>query len=270
MIRFLIVEDNVKHAALLRELLQDEYDQVTVYTASSLLEGETIARSILDIQYDSMPTFIIIDQQLPLRGYVGIEGSTLALLLSEDMKVGLIHPAHLVAVSADMTTQRRVLAKQAGCIKQWQKPLGYRQIQDLGPFIDQSPAFTEADDAVSALAHTTINLLRSVMEASQPLRTWSPTGARLLLSTLTPSLYVGQDEAEKRDGILKEFKSDADRLSLIKNAMRNMSQEYALVIEDLLKGKSQTKLRTQLDMGRTRFETFLSLVFRELAIALAK
>ncbi len=125
--------------------------------------------------------------------------------------------------------------------------------------------------AVSTLAHSTIALLRSVMDEHQPLRSWSSTDARLLVSTISSSLYITtDDEARRKDELLKEFSNDTERKHMIRAASKRMPQEYAQIIEYMINGIPQNQIRSRSGMGRTKFENVLKQVFRELALMLSQ
>ena len=146
----IIVEDNIHHGRILQEyLVREGFD---VILCATILEGESVTRTILSIAKEFRSSVVIVDQELVLQGHKDVEGSTLALLLREEMAAGNLHPTHMIAISADMTSRRRQLADQAGCIYAWQKPLRYQHIAALLGSIAQPPIVGAPNETIQALA----------------------------------------------------------------------------------------------------------------------
>ncbi len=249
----IIIEDNVHHGRILQEYLVREGFEVLL--CATILEGESVTRAILSKAKAFRPSVVIIDQELVLQGHKDVEGSTLALLLREEIAAGNLHPTHLIAVSADMTALRRQLADQAGCIFKWQKPLRYPQIEALLGSIQQPPIIGESNGTIHALAQNALNLLHSILaNADVEVREWTPEEVRWVVGYLSDSFRLSADEWQKAEQLIRSLGGASRAVVRLRNSHPVLTDLRQNILLRLLRKEKKVEIAPSLGIGRTKFE----------------
>ena len=113
MIKVLVVEDDVKHARLIKGIL--ESNKCVVLEAGNGL-------SAMRIINDNIPDLILVDMSLP-----GIDGTTLTKLFKTSTRT---HHVPVIALSAMCTKQEIERFTQAGCAAIIHKPIHEQAIAE--------------------------------------------------------------------------------------------------------------------------------------------
>ena len=113
MIKVLVVEDDVKHARLIKGIL--ESNKCVVLEAGNGL-------SAMRIINDNIPDLILVDMSLP-----GIDGTTLTKLFKTSTRT---HHVPVIALSAMCTKQEIERFTQAGCAAIIHKPVHEQAIAE--------------------------------------------------------------------------------------------------------------------------------------------
>jgi CheY-like chemotaxis protein len=165
--RALVIEDHTTHAVIAEVLLGERGFAVEV--VSSLWEGLQRAQRLLDRTREPVPLLILLDLKLPDPRVPSLEGSMLAAQLTEGMETGLLHPAHIVAITSEPTEQRAQEALLAGCSRVLTKPLTHEQATVLRALVDTPPAIPVApiDPAYQLARQLLRRAATQVLEALQ-------------------------------------------------------------------------------------------------------
>ena len=187
--RVLLIEDNPQQIVLEKHTLESVGFDVSV--ATSAVEGAEYAMTLLDIATEPHPTVIVLDLVLPDLVLQSMEGSVLAAALLGRMLDGLIHPATIVALTGELTKERKEAALWAGCSMVLTKPLLLEHAQELLEIAQQPPVLPNIK--VSSYKAQGFRVFRNFAEKTlsdlrsrQPLTLWTPEDAHLVLSSLTP------------------------------------------------------------------------------------
>jgi CheY-like chemotaxis protein len=144
-LRVLVVEDAEEHRYIAEQLLRQV--GFTVVCVRSLSQGIDQAMILLDPAQPPRPTVILLDLMLPHERCPILEGTSGAAWLIEQMELGYLHPAHIVALSSEMTEERRNAVQLAGCQLVLKKPLVIDQIHHIRELAVQPPILPQAMDA---------------------------------------------------------------------------------------------------------------------------
>jgi hypothetical protein len=249
----IIVEDNSNHAELLASYLRRL--QFEVHIVLTILDAVHLCRTLLSSSQPMRQTFIFIDQQLLLHGHVDVEGSTLALLLSEEMKLGLLHPTYLIAISADMTPKRQALAEEAGCIAQLEKPILQKHITSLQPYFDVVPVVTKAPStAVHGLTTSTLELLKAVITQEPRDRTWSGYEVELVIGLLSEAFRLNADQQSQAQYLVSWLGGPSRTAILLRKSLEVLTDERQEILQRLLRKEQQKNIQADMGIGRTKFE----------------
>ena len=255
----IIIEDNLHHGRILQEYLVREGFEVI--QCATILEGESVARDVLSAVKEFRPSVVIIDQELVLHGHKDVEGSTLALLLREEMAAGNLHPTHLVAVSAEMTAARRQLADQAGCLYAWQKPLRYQQIEALLGSIDQRPTIGQSNGTIQALAQNALNLLRSLVARSETAaREWTADEVRCVIGYLSDSFRLSAAEWGQAEHLIRSLGGTSRAVIRLRNSHPVLTDLRRDILTRLLRKEKKVDIPPSLGIGRTKFENEIAAI----------
>src|SRR3712207_5536472 len=127
--RVLLIEDNPQQIILEKHTLESVGFEVSV--ATSAVEGAEYAMTLLDSAKPYHPTIIVLDLVLPDLVLQSMEGSILAAALLGRMLDGRIHQATIVALTGELTKERKEAALFAGCSTVMTKPLLPEQAEEL-------------------------------------------------------------------------------------------------------------------------------------------
>jgi CheY-like chemotaxis protein len=265
--RAIVIEDNVLHGRIFQDYLSNAGFEVVLCT--NILDAEAVIRTWFSVSSEFRPGVIIIDAELPLHGHKSVEGSTLALLIQEEILAGVLHPVHLVAVSGDMTSLRRQLADQAGCSIVWQKPIRYQMVQELCTIISEQPKRTKAPNpAIQALAQNSLDLLRSLVQAAaQPDRVWSAYEVRLVLGSISESFRLDANERNQADQLIEELGGLARATQQLRSTQSVLGDDHYEIIKGLLRKEQQKQIQERLGLGRTKFENDVAEIYELVAVS---
>ncbi|HEX6293002.1 MAG TPA: hypothetical protein VFZ66_27715 [Herpetosiphonaceae bacterium] len=152
----LLIEDDPMDATVQTLILRSVGCRVSL--ASSVVEGEDLAMAMLATT-NTQPVGIVTDLKLRDLILSRIEGSALAAVLAGRMLDGLIRPAPIIAITSDMTDERRNEALSAGCTLVLSKPL---RIDQASQIYDLTMHYTTP--TVDPVRAHGIQLLRGFME----------------------------------------------------------------------------------------------------------
>jgi CheY-like chemotaxis protein len=249
----IIVEDNANHAEVLASHLRRlQFETCIVMT---ILEAVHLCRTLLSPSQPLRQTFVFIDQQLLLHGHSEVEGSTLALLLAEEMKTGLIRPAYLVAISADMTNKRCALAEEAGCIAQIEKPILQKHLTSLQPYFDVPPIITkEPSTAIYGLATSTLELLKTIVAQQPTERLWSGEEVWLVIGLLSEAFRLNPEQQGQAKHLVEWLGGTSRAVVYLRKNLNVLTDERQEILHRLLRKEQQKTIQTDMEIGRTRFE----------------
>jgi CheY-like chemotaxis protein len=236
--RVLLIEDNPQQIILEKHTLESVGFEVSV--ATSAVEGAQYAMTLLDSAKSHHPTIIVLDLVLPDLVLQSMEGAVLAAALLGRMLDGQIHPATIVALTGELTKERKEAALFAGCSMVLTKPLLLEQAQQLFQIAQQEPVLpnikvssykAQGFRVFRSFAEKTLNDLRS----RQPLTLWTPEDAHLVLSSLTPFPPPPEVDQGRAGALMYALGGQAAAREELYRCAQQMEKLYALHSEILHK-----------------------------------
>jgi CheY-like chemotaxis protein len=263
----IVIEDNVLHGRIFQDYLSNAGFEVVLCT--NILDAEASIRTWFSTSTKFRPGAVIIDAELPLHGHKSVEGSTLALLVQEEILAGVLHPVHLVAISGDMTPVRRQLADQAGCSVVWQKPIRHQMIQELCSIIYEQPERAKVPNpAIQALAQNSLDLLRSLVKPSAwSSREWCPHEVRLVLGYISESIRLNTNERNQAEQLIEELGGLPKATQLLRASHSVLADDHYEIIKCFLRKDQQKQIQERLGIGRTRFENDVAAIYELVAVS---
>jgi CheY-like chemotaxis protein len=236
--RVLLIEDNPQQIALEKHTLESVGFEVSV--ATSAVEGAEYAMTLLDSSIEPPPTVIVLDLVLPDLVLQSMEGSVLAAALLGRMLDGQIHPATIVALTGELTKERKEAALFAGCSAVLTKPLLLEHAQELLEIAQQPPVLPNIK--VSSYKAQGFRVFRNFAEKTlsdlrsrQPLTLWTPEDAHLLLSSLTPFPPPPEVDQGRVGALLYALGGQAGAREELYRCAEQLEKLYSLHSEILLK-----------------------------------
>ncbi|HEX6290379.1 MAG TPA: response regulator [Herpetosiphonaceae bacterium] len=236
--RVLLIEDNPQQIVLERHTLESVGFEVSV--ASSAVEGVEYAMSLLDLSRPAHPTVIVLDLVLPDLILQSMEGSVLAAALLGRMLDGMIHPATIVALTGELTKERKEAALFAGCSMVLTKPLLREHAEELFKIAHEPPVLpnikvssykAQGFRVFRSFAEKTLNDLRN----RHPLTLWSPEDAHLVLSSITPFPPPSDVDQGRAGALLYALGGQAAAREELQRCATQMEKSYGLHSEILQK-----------------------------------
>ncbi|MBV9786866.1 MAG: response regulator [Chloroflexi bacterium] len=236
--RVLLIEDNPQQIILEKHMLESVGFEVSV--ATSAVEGADYAMTLLDSDQPYHPTIIVLDLVLPDLVLQSMEGSVLAAALLGRMLDGQIHPATVVALTGELTKERKEAALFAGCSMVLTKPLLPEQAEELLQLALQPPVLpnikvssykAQGFRVFRNFAEKTLNDLRS----RQPLTLWTPDDAHLVLSSLTPFPPPSEVDQGRAGALIYALGGQAAAREELYRCAEELEKLYGLHSEILLK-----------------------------------
>jgi CheY-like chemotaxis protein len=285
----IIAEDD----SIARRSLRRTFERLgcEVLEVSNLLDIVVLVRSILCRDQTPRVVIICLDIELPLplalpdavmQELLEVDSWHIAAVLSVAMHAGQLWPAHLIAVSAHMTEERKRFSLQAGCSEAWPKPLRERHEQRISELLDQGiPSLDSlspndfqivAARSFEQTAQTFALLTRTagVFDRSLPPTLWTEAECEILMGSFTSGVRLSQEEKQHSQNLLEKLGGYTAAGMVIHQCSNWLDERQfpilARVLRSMKNGATKLELESVVDGGRKKVETSLKLVYRELAI----
>ncbi len=264
----LVVEDTPVHGTL-AEMTLGEVGFHVVWVRT-LLEGWRWASDRLDAQLPASPSLILLDMKLPDPDHPRLEGAVLATWLSDEMQAGRLHPAHIIAISSELTPQREWSALAAGCSLVLAKPLTPLKAQLLRDLFAEPPPPPSPEVAVQAFRQGQRDVLDLIVRASQTaVRLWSAGEVRVLVGTLTAAVHLLPSDRDLGTALIAELGGVTALRLRLRTLLPRLSAEQSRLLTLLLQDVTQQQIAGRFGMGRRALERQIELLFGEIAVLLS-
>lgn len=269
-VHIVCVEDRADHLLQARVVLHRLGAPVKLYAALTIIEGEALARRLLDPR-QALTVAVISDMYLPFGpGDDGLDGTYLLNLLADEMRAGRLAQGILIGLSSELTPERLALGRQATA-ELWAKPLTDAHLERLRALLAQGPPWVAgaAPDGERAAGAA---FVRDAMSLAR--RLWlrlHPDEARrqgkAILGILSRAIELSADEY--REGLLLvEQQGGASELRAFLRAHpgndRLASQDRRFFL-DLLDGESQAAAGKRALLTRRGGQAALARVYEHIS-----
>ena len=262
-----------------------------ILEVTNLLDVVVLVRSILSREHTPRLVIICLDIELPLplalpdavmHELLEVDSWHIAAVLSVAMHAGELWPAHLIAVSAHMTEERKRFSLQAGCIEAWSKPVRERHEQRLNQLRDQGLPSLNAQSpndfqilaarSFEQTAQTFALLTRTagIFDRSLQSTRWTEADSELLLGCFTAGIRLSQEEKQQAHALLERLGGYTVASMLLHNCSMWLDErQYPLLarcLRCLKNGASRQDLEDIVKGKRKKVDATLTIVYRELAL----
>jgi hypothetical protein len=267
-IHILLIEDREEHILQSRVLLHRFPRPIKIYIARTIIEGEKIARYLLDIKH-GLTVVIMSDIHLPLASYsAGIDGTYLLNLLADDIRADRLAQGILIAVSSEMTPERFALGSHATA-ELWHKPLNQTHLARLSDLLNQGPPWVLPRDPQSAGQES---IIRDVMAMARHmwlnLRPDEATQAgKSILGILTKAITLSPDEYKDGLILVNQYGGAGVLRGFLRRHPQNeqlSAQEQRFLI-DLLDGVPQSTALDRAHLTRRKSKAVLNTLYRHIS-----
>jgi CheY-like chemotaxis protein len=285
----IIAEDD----PIARRALRRQFERLgcEILEVTNLLDVVVLVRSHLSRDHAPRVVIICLDIELPLplalpdtvmQELLEIDSWHIAAVLSIAMHAGEIWPAHLIALSAHMTEERKRFSLQSGCIEAWPKPLRERHEQRLKdllglgmPSLDTlSPNDFQLVAARSfeqtAQTYALLTRTAGVFDRSLRSKLWTETDSELLLGCFTSGIRLSPEEKQQAQTLLESLGGYTAAGMLIHQCSNWLDERQFPILARCLRcmknGATKLELESIVDGGRKKVDANLTNVYRELAV----
>lgn len=248
--QILLIEDQPWHVELAQIYLETVGFEVVV--AEDLAHASVEVRRMLDPREPYRHTLILVDFKGVYPSRPDLEGPNWVAVVVREMQQQQLYPAHIVAISGDLTDERILEARVAGCNERvLEKPLTDDDALWLRSLVMQPPKIPHADASpeerrlIQAFQSTSARSLRAVFEPSV---VWTADDAYLVLRRLTP--YPSQRPAAPRDDERTEVLLRAlggptaarDLLRKLSELLKESGTIHGEILEQFLSGRARREI----------------------------
>ncbi len=213
----IIVDDNPGHRLQAKVI----FNQYAVLGAASLPEAQALIYQQLraDVPHPAQHVAIIVDQHIP----PGWEGWALCAVLDAEMEQGIIRPAVLIGLSADMTPDRQDKSLLAGCLECWEKPLVPAHQERLNTLLSQDlqqrwSRFSRREERtlLRSVARQALGLTATMMQGIHGMersqQALTADDVRTLLGVISSSLHLNDEDRCHGQELLNSISRSQDSL----------------------------------------------------------
>lgn len=253
----IVVEDHPAHRHIAQCTLESQ--GIQVHCASTLLDGVALCETVLDITTTYRPTLILTDIMLPTQPTSALQCTLLLALIATGIEQGVLHPAWLIAISAEVTPAREMEVRLAGAHHVLEKPLRYPdQGVQFAQLLQQPPPYYNATAEQRCIRNTALQgleLLRSnssVMltpirsNVTSPIR-WTKETTQLLLSD---PYHLCSDEPYR--SWIRQTGDVAGIYDRIRAGLEH-NDKHRQMLDVILGYKSERERVTHLNMSRATY-----------------
>ena len=257
----IIVEDLLAHQINLRLLFKPLDTQLQI--VPDVIAAKKLIFSVLDIHQPEQWTVILIDQRLP-----GAEGWILSTHLRQSILEGLIHPAHVIGMSAYNDEESSAIALEAGCTALWEKPLTAWHQAEVQRLLRQQPPLPQAVQQQESTLFAC--LVRKVMDLSThvvPPR-FSADDIRLILGLLLPNIHLQRHELAAAERLMSSLGGQQVVFNQIKALIPQLNRPATDILAMMVDGYTNAVISKRLGMSRREWYQELETLFHQLAQAM--
>jgi CheY-like chemotaxis protein len=224
----LVVEDHAEEAELAR--FQLEIVGFEVLTVTNLRQALQQARRMLHPEQPYRRTLLLVDCKGVQPHRPDLEGPNWVAVVAQEMQQRRLHPAPIVAISGDLTEERELEARVAGCHERvLQKPLTdddalwLRRLVMQPAVMPHAGATPEEQRMLRAFQSSSTRALHALLEYPM---TWTADDAYLLLRHLTA--YPEQrddapDDWERTEVLLRCLGGSTSARELLRNIANHLA-----------------------------------------------
>jgi CheY-like chemotaxis protein len=267
-VHILLIEDREEHILQARVLLHRLPRPVKIYIARTIIEGEKLARHLLDLKH-GLTVVILSDIHLPLASYsAGIDGTYLLNLLADDIRGNRLAQGILIAVSSEMTPERFALGSHATA-ELWHKPLNHTHLARLSDLLGQGPPWVLPREPQSAGQES---IIRDVMAMARHM--WlnlrpdaaAQTG-KSILGILTKAITLSPDEYKDGLILVNQYGGANVLRAFLRRHPQNeqLSAQERRFLIDLLDGLPQSTALTRAQLTRRKSKLVLNTLYRHIS-----